>query len=62
MPYLTMSQAIQNVIWPECVTLRALLEATPTIDTAAALAALAKIENVTGNPAVGRNPSIGWHG
>ncbi|SVC34553.1 uncharacterized protein METZ01_LOCUS287407, partial [marine metagenome] len=25
MPYLTMSQAIQNVIWPECVALRALL-------------------------------------
>ena len=57
-----MSQAIQYVIWPECVTLRALLEATPPIDTAAALAALAKIENVTGNPAVGRDPSIGWHG
>tara|TARA_Y100001949_G_C15780242_1_gene240332 strand:- start:94 stop:282 length:189 start_codon:yes stop_codon:yes gene_type:complete len=62
MPYLTMSQAIQNVIWPNCVTLRALLEATPPIDTTAALAALAQIENITGNPAVGRNPAIGWHG
>ncbi len=62
MPYLTMSQAIQNTIWPECVTLRALLEATPPVDTTAALAALAKIEKVTGDPAVGRNPSTGWHG
>lgn len=62
MPYLTMSQAIQTVIWPNCVTLRALLEATPPVDTAAALAALTKIENITGDPAVGRNPSIGWHG
>ena len=57
MPYLTMSQQIQNVIWPECVALRALLEATPPVDTTAALVALA-----TGNPAVGRDPSIGWHG
>jgi len=62
MPYLTMSQAIQSVIWPNCVTLRALLEATPPVDTAAALAALTKIEDITGNPAVGRNPSLGWHG
>ena len=62
MPYLTMSQAIQKVIWPNCVTLRALLEATPPIDTTAALAALAKIEDITGNPAVCRNPAIGWHG
>ena len=62
MPYLTMSQAIQNVIWPECVALRALLEATPPVDTTAALVALAKIENITGDPAVGRNPPTGWHG
>ena len=62
MPYLTMSQAIQSVIWPNCVTLRALLEATPPVDTAAALAALTKIEDITGNPAVGRSPSLGWHG
>jgi hypothetical protein len=62
MPYLTMSQQIQNVIWPQCVTLRTLLEATPPVDTPAALVALTKIENVTGNPAVGRDPSIGWHG
>lgn len=62
MPYLTMSQQIQNVIWPQCVTLRALLEATPPVDTTAALVALTKIEKVTGDPAVGRNPSIGWHG
>ena len=62
MPYLTMSQAIQKVIWPNCVPLRALLDATPPVDTVTALAALTKIEDITGNPAVGRNPAIGWHG